>query len=138
VDVLGAAQGEVQQTGADRCVGQPVDDDEAPHVAIVGVRIERDGAVKVEVADPDLIELEGLGGGVFDGIDVDAVFGVGDGDADGAGADLHQVAPAWQHVVVVHPDDVRLELVGDGRGRVGRGQDVASADVDLVGQGDRH
>ena len=44
VDVLRAAQREVQQPGADGRVREAVDDDEAAHVAVVGVRVERDRA----------------------------------------------------------------------------------------------
>ncbi len=45
VDVLGPAQREVEQPGADGGVGQPVDEDEAAHVAVLGVGVERDRPV---------------------------------------------------------------------------------------------
>ena len=51
--------------------------------------------------------------------------------------DLHQVRTPGQHLVLAHPHNVRLELVGDSRRRVGGGQHVPPADVDLVGEGDR-
>ena len=44
VDVVGASQREVEQPGADGVVGQPVDDDESAHVAVLDVRIERRSA----------------------------------------------------------------------------------------------
>ena len=54
-------------------------------------------------------------------------------------ADLQQVGAAGEHRLFGHPDDGALELVGDLRGRSGRGDHVAARDVDLVGerQGDR-
>ena len=61
VDVVGTAQREVQQPGGDRGVGEAVDEDEPAHVAVLGVGVERDRAVEAEVADADLVELEGLG-----------------------------------------------------------------------------
>ena len=90
----------------------------------VVVGVERHRAVEADVADADLVELEGLGRGVLEGVDVDLVLGLGDGGGDRAGADLHQVRPAGQHALLGHPDEVALELVGDagGRGRRGRGR----------------
>ena len=43
VHVVRPPQGEVQQPGADRVVGQPVDDDEAAHVPVLRVGVEGDG-----------------------------------------------------------------------------------------------
>ena len=60
VDVLRAAQREVQQPRADRVVGQPVDQDEAAGVAVLRVGIERDRLVEIEVADADLVQMQRL------------------------------------------------------------------------------
>ena len=59
-------------------------------------------------------------------------FGGAIGHADGLGADLDQIEPPRQHLVLAHPDDRRLELVGDAGRRIGGRQHVAAADVDLV------
>ena len=117
VDVVRTAQREVQQAGTDRDVGQLVDDDEAAGVAVVGVRVERDRPVEADVAHADLVELERRRREMIEVVDVDPVLRVADRGADGAGADLHQVRPPGQHRVLVHPDDVGLELVGDLGGR---------------------
>ena len=53
------------------------------------------------------------------------------------GADLHQVVAAAQQRLLVHPHDGRLELIGDLGGLVGRDEQVAAADVDLVVERDR-
>ena len=43
-----------------------------PEVAVVGVGIERDRAIELELAHPDLVELEPLGRHVLERVDVDA------------------------------------------------------------------
>ena len=80
-----------------------------------------------------------LAGQVLEGVDVDLVLRRRDRDPDRPGADLQEVGPAGEHLVVVHPHDVGLELVGDVGRRVVGAQHVAAADVDLVGEdeGDR-
>ncbi|MND74614.1 hypothetical protein D3C80_662110 [compost metagenome] len=138
VHVLRAAQGEVQHAGADRAVAQPVDDDEAAGVAVVGVGIEGDRPVQVQVADADAVEFQGLGRQVLQAVHIDPVLEVGAAHADGAATDLHQVRAPGQHRLFVHPHQGRLELVGHRRRRVGQGEHVAAADVDLVGQGQGH
>ena len=118
--------------------GELVDHDEAAGVAVRVVRIERDRPIEAEVAHADLVELERVRREVIEAVDVDAVLRLRDRRADRAGTDLHQVRPARQHGVLVHPHDVRLELVGHLGGVVGGAQQVAAADVDLVGERDRH
>ncbi len=136
VDVVGPAQGEVQQPGGDGGVGEPVDEDEAAHVAVLDVGVERDRSVEAEVADADLVELEGPGRGVLQRGDVDLVLGVGHCGGDRAGAELEQVRPAREELLLGHPHEVALELVGDPGGRGRRDDDVAAGDVDLVGEGE--
>jgi hypothetical protein len=50
VDVVGPAQGEVHHPRADGAVADPVDQDEAAHLAVVGIGLERDGLVERQVA----------------------------------------------------------------------------------------
>ena len=137
VDVVRAAQGEVQQTGADGDVGELVDHDEAAGVTVDVVRVERDRPIETDVAHPDLVEFQRVRGEVFEVVDVDAKLRLRNRGTDGAGTDLHQIRPSGQHGVFVHPHDVRLELVGDLSRIVGRAQQIASARVDLVGECDR-
>ncbi len=62
VDVLGAAQGEAQHPGADRVVGDAIDEDEPAGVAVHLVRIEGDRRDRArQLADADLVELERRG-----------------------------------------------------------------------------
>ena len=60
---------------------------------------------------------------VLERVDVDLVLRRGDGRPDGLRPDLHQVGPPRKHLVLAHPDDRRLELVGDAGRRV-RGRDA--------------
>ena len=58
VHVAGAPEREVQHAGADRVVGDAVDEDEAAGVAVDLVGIEGDRAVELEVAHADLVQVE--------------------------------------------------------------------------------
>ncbi|MCY1433675.1 hypothetical protein D9M71_497110 [compost metagenome] len=55
VDVLRATQGKVQESGADRIVGQAVNHDETAGIAIFLVGIKCDWLIKAQVADADFI-----------------------------------------------------------------------------------
>ena len=81
VDVGGAPQGEVDDAHADGAVGEAVDDDEAAEVAVLAVGGERHRLAEIEIAHADLVQFEGLGGDVLQGVDVDLVFGVLEGPA---------------------------------------------------------
>ena len=71
---------------------------------------------------------------MLQGVDIDLEFGFRDLCGDGPGSQFHEVGSPRQHGLVVEPDDGCFELIGDRR-RTGRGgEDVAAADVDLVGQ----
>jgi hypothetical protein len=74
VDVVRPTQGVADHAGAHGVVGEPVDDDEAAHVAVVVVRVEGHRLVEGEVAHADLVELEGLGRDVLERVDVHAYF----------------------------------------------------------------
>src|SRR5690606_3705509 len=78
LDVGGPAQGEADQAGAGRLIGLAVDQDQAAEVAAVGVGLEGQGRVEVQVADGDVVELERAGREVFAGLDIDPVADVGD------------------------------------------------------------
>jgi hypothetical protein len=77
-DVVGAAQREVEQAGADGGVALPVDEDEAAEVGIVGERLEGDAAAQADVGDADLVQAQALGRQGLQGVDVDAVLELGD------------------------------------------------------------
>jgi hypothetical protein len=137
VDVVGAAQREVQHAGTDRVVRQAVDQDEAAGLAVGRVRVEGDRAVEREVAHADLVEVQLLGRQVLQGVDVYLVLRLGDRRADGARAELQQIRAARQHGLVAHPHQGGFELVGDF-GRAARAADhIAARDVDLVSERQR-
>src|SRR5213593_4614926 len=76
---------------------------------------------------------------MFEGVDVDLVFRVRDGRAHDLRADFEQIGPSGQHLLFTHPDDGRLELISNTRRRIDGCQDIAAADINLVGErkGDR-
>ncbi|MNV56100.1 hypothetical protein D3C71_1483690 [compost metagenome] len=132
VDVLRATQGKVQESGADRIVGQAVNHDETAGIAIFLVGIKCDWLIKAQVADADFIQVQCLGGEVLERIDVDLVFRCRAGGRHGLGADLQQIGAARQHRLIAHPDDRRLELVCHPGRCIDRRENVAPADIDLV------
>ncbi|MNS08655.1 hypothetical protein D3C72_401210 [compost metagenome] len=138
VHVLRTTQGEVQHAGTDRAIAQAVDNDKAPGIAVVGISIEGDRPVQVQVAYANAVQLQGLGRQVLEAIHIDPVLEVGAAHADGAATDLHQVRAPRQQGLFVHPYQGRFELVGHRRRGVGQGDQVAAADIDLVLEGQGH
>ena len=138
VHVVGPAQGEVQGAGGDGVVALPVDQDEAAQRVVLRVGHEGHRLLQAEIAVTDLVELQALGGQVLLGVHVDPVLDLADAGGHGARADLQPVGPARQQGRVAHPQHMRGELVGHRRWIAGRGDHVATADVDLVGQGQGH
>ncbi|MNP05027.1 hypothetical protein D3C76_969680 [compost metagenome] len=129
----------MQHARTDGVVAQAVDDDEAAGIAVFGIGIEGDSLVQAQVADADFVQLQGPGRQLLQGIDVDLVLQVRAGHAQGAAADFQQVRPPGQHGFLAHPHQGCFELIGNRQRRVDRGDNVATADVDFVfqGQGDR-
>ena len=132
-----APQRVAQHPRADRVVGDAVDEDERARLAVVVVGVEGDRAVELEVADPDLVELELGRGEVLARVDVELVLERRDRRGGDLRADPHQVVAPAVHRVVGHPHHRRLELVGDAGRRVGGREHVAAAGVDLVGERER-
>ena len=65
-------------------------------------------------------------------------FGLVERAVHGAGADLDEIGAAGQHRLIAHPQDARLELVGDLERITGRADDIAAADIDLVLEREGH
>ena len=126
VDVLRAAQREMDHAGPHSAVADPVDDDEAAGVVIVGVGIKRDRLIETDIAQANLVQLELLGRQMLERVDVDLVLELGDRRRDGLGAGLQPVRPAGQQRLSRHPDDGGFELVGDLWRIAGGGQHVAA------------
>ena len=138
-EIGGAQQGRIDHAGSDRGVGGAVDEDEGAGLPQHPVGIEGDGPVEGQVAKADLVRPQRSGGVVLHGVDVDAVAQGGDLGGGGGGAGLQQILPLRQQRLVGHPQQMGVELVAAGwrRAVVGR-QQVAAADVDLVGERQGH
>ena len=134
MDVAGAAQREIERPRSDGRIALPIDQDERPELAVVGVRLERDRLVQVDVAVRHFVELEMLGRQVLLRVDVDLVLDFGDRRADRARADLQPVRSPGQQRVFAEPQQVHRELVRDLRRAAGSGDDVAATDVQFVGE----
>ena len=138
VDVLRAAQGEVEEARAHRGMALAIDQDAAAEFAAARIGLEGDGLVQAQVAYPDLVQRQALGGQVLLRVHVHAVLDLGDRGHDRARAELEPVGTPRQQRLLAQPQQVAGELVGHLRWRGGRSQHVAAADVDLVGEGERH
>ena len=139
VDVLRAAQREVEHPGADRLVGEPVDQDEAAGVAVLVVGVEGDRPVELEVADADLVELAASSAARCSSVLTLTLYLSGAIVAgDGAGADLASgscvrgsIGSSAIQTIVASNWSATLG------GAVDAGDHIAAADVDLVGQRER-
>ena len=81
MDVGGPTQRERDHSARHGVIAQAVDQDKTAHIAIFGIRIERDRAIKRDIAETDLVEIEMLGGNVLVRPDVDFVLQLGDASA---------------------------------------------------------
>ncbi len=132
-------QAEVDHAGGDGGVGIAVDEDERAGGAVVLVAVEGNRLGERQVGEADVVERQGLGGERLEAVDVDLMLELAHRGADGAGAGLEQIGAAGQQRLVGHPDEMGGDLIGTLRPVLGRGQDIAAADVDLDigGHGDR-
>ena len=131
-DVVRPAQREMEQPGTDRAEGHPVDEDEAARLPALGVGIEGDRLGELDRADADLVHLELVRCDVLERVDVQLVLERRDRRGDGLGSGAHQVRAAAQHRLLAHPEDHRLELVGDLGRLLDAREQVAAAHVDLA------
>src|SRR4051812_16219625 len=74
MDVVRAAQREVQHARADGLIGEAIDDDKAAGVAVMRIRIERDRLVELELANADFVQLELLRRDMLERIHIDPVL----------------------------------------------------------------
>ena len=137
MDVRGTAQRVEDHAGADRGVGQPVDQHERAGHLVFGEGIEGERRLHRDVADADLVEFQRLCRLVGEIVDVDPVFQLGDRGVDLVRLGAHQIGAARQKRVFVEPDDVGGELVGDVGPGFRRHQHVAARDLDFVVEHER-
>ena len=139
MDVLRAAQAEIDHPRGNRAAGQFVDQDEAPKRAAVAIRLEHDRLIGGDFGDADRVQIERLGGEMLHAVDRQRIFGRLDRRRYGPRAELQPVSSTRDQRLVGHPHDGRVKLIG-GLGRVGGGGNhIAARTVDFVGQaqGDR-
>src|SRR3546814_8426007 len=74
MDILRAAQAEVQHPRRNGRVGQLVDQDEAAERAIVGIGLEHDRLVGRNLDHADAVQVQRLGRQMVERVDVDLIF----------------------------------------------------------------
>ena len=138
VNIGSAAQGEVDHPGADGCIGEAVDQDEAAGGAVFTVGVEGECLGQRQVAYSYFVERQRLSRLVLQRGDVDLVFQSADLRRDRRRAALQEVAAPRKQRVLVQPHDFCLKLVGMLRPPLRSRQKVAPADIDLVCEGQSH
>ena len=128
MDVVRPAKREVEHPGRDRRVGQLVDQDEAAErpvgrTVLDRIRLEDDLAVGRDLGNADARS----GSSVFAArcssvLTFTSYLGCVHGRRHRLRAELQPIAAAGKHLMLVHPDDGRFELVGDLRRIVGSGR----------------
>ena len=129
-----AVQGKVDHPSGNRCPGCPVDQHERAGLVVFAIGVKGYRRRKADVADPDFVANQGAAGLVAKGVHVDAVFERGDGCLGARRADFHRISAPGQHRLIAKPQQLDGELIGSLRGGVGRGQNIAAAGVDFIGQ----
>ena len=135
MNIGGAHQREIDHAGAHRGIGEAVDQDEAAAVAIILVRIERQGLGQGEIAIADFVQRQGLARQMLQIVDIDFVLQRRYRRRHRGGAQLEQILAAGQQRLIRHPQQMGRELVGDVGPRFRRRQHVAARDIYFVGQG---
>src|SRR3546814_8230699 len=69
MDVLAAAQREMDHAGGNRAVAHPVNQDEAPQIGVIGIGLERYSPVQGDVAHANRVQGQRFGGLMHDGVD---------------------------------------------------------------------
>ena len=133
----GAHQREINHAGADRGVGEAVNQDETAGVAIVAIGVEGQGLGQRKVGIADFVQRQGFGGMAVERVDVNLVLEARHCGRHRCGPDLQQILAAWQQFLVRHPQQMRGELVRNIRARTGRGQYVAARNIHFIGKGQR-
>src|SRR5712671_1066671 len=139
MQITGPAQAEGDHPGSRRFVGEAVDQDKSAGLAADRIRIKSDVHGGGEIAEPDLVQAEGLVRQMRQRIDVDAVLERGNGGRHGTGPDLQQIGAAWDQWMIAHPDHMGCELVDEFGRLAGVCEEITTRDVDisLKGESDR-
>src|SRR6202171_3890239 len=136
-DIGRAAQREIDHSRGRDAVAEAIDQNETAEIAIVAIGLADQRPVEGEMDVADLVGPEGGRGLMLHGVDRDAVLQGRDHRARGGAAAFEHIATARNHGVIVEPDEMRGELIRDQRCRGGY-QHVAAADIDFVGEDQRH
>ena len=113
-------------------VAVTVDQDEASGLPNLCKAVQRDRSRGGDVANADFIERERMDGFAAERLDVDPMFDGRDACRNRANANLEQILATGQKRLLAHPDQMRLELIGDLRPTVGRDQRVAARNIDMA------
>src|SRR5687767_11309070 len=98
------------QPGADCRVRDRVQQSKPTEFAALRICRERNGSGQLNVAHPDLIDLEDLCGNVCECFAVEPVFERGDGRGNSPRATFQGIRTTLEHWLLVLPDNRRLKL----------------------------
>ena len=124
--------------GADRQVAQLVDEDEVAGFRRALIAIQHQRLGDLDLAAGDAVEPQGVGGTARHGVDVDLVDDADDTPRHDASAGLDLVLMAQHQRRLVHPHHVGGECRARLDVAVRRDEGIATGDVDLVVQRQRH
>src|ERR1051326_1231661 len=133
-----AAQAEGDHASAQRAVAHAVYNNEraGPAIRLVGIEGNRRGGG--QITERNVVETERGRRQMFATVGVDAIFYRRYGDRGGFRRQPRQIGAARHQRLAVHPDEVGGELIGNFGTRSRADQDVAAADVYLIGQRHRY
>ncbi len=109
-----------------------------PVVRFRRVGVEGQRLAGRDVDDRDLVQFQLLGCELLEAVGVDPVLDLCHAGEDGLAAAFQQQGPAGQQRLLMHPDQMRSELVGDLGPAHGAAQQIPAGDVDLVIEQERY
>jgi hypothetical protein len=137
MDVGGPPQSERDHAGAGGRMGEAVDQDEGAGAPVLRIGVESHRARGREVAEADFVQRQRPARPVLQRVDVDLVLERRDLCRQRPGADPQEIGAPRQQRLLVHPQHMRAELVGDLWPLPRRHQHIAAADVDVLRQRQR-
>ena len=134
-----AAQAELDHARRDGGVGETVDQDERAGVGVLGVRVEHQRPWRCRGCTTPTSLISSVLPATWSRLSTLSLYlRFEHGRRRGLVSAFQRIGAPGQHRLLVEPDDARGHLIGD-RGSVrGKGDNIAAAHIDLLGEGQRH
>ena len=111
MNIMRPAQGMIDHPCANSGIGETIDQNKVARVPVITVTVEHDRRLGRNIADADLVHLQGSCRLLRETIDIDGIFQRCNGRADAIDLCAADIAPPRYHGLFVKPDHMRHELI---------------------------